>query len=366
LLSLSFYPEKAVASMPLIISALNDPDIEVAKAAAVALGRIGQGSTEAEEALSAKYAEATDKELKRKALIGLVNLGKMDEKAIPEVAAGLDSNHTADIQAVFEALNKLSGKSEDLVAAQIKKAIESKQDPVTANALNYAKSNGKLFKAISADLTSQFFQFNAQDRLLIFQFTLRANTKPEDFLILLEKAAGDEDPQIRKAAIEAVPSFLHTITDLSVVAKALDDKDPGVRGTAIRVVSGLGKNSSNFGPRLLELTKDENIVVKTAALGALGRLADVSPEMIKTLDQCSSDPSPEVRLASLIALHSVGIHNPDLVKPILQKDLKSETDPRAKEYIMAILTDLGERFSVTPAPPRKTKGLVPGEQLGGR
>jgi HEAT repeat protein len=367
ILSLSFFPENSATSIPQIISALNDPDIEVAKAAAVALGRIGAGSDQVEQALSAKYAEATDTDLKRKLLISLVILGKVDERLVPEVAAGLDTNRTADVEAVFMALNKLSAKVEDLVTEQIKKTIATKRDPGAENALNYAKSNPKLFKAISADLFSEYSTFSPKDRFLIFRTAVRTSTKPEDVLALLDKAADDDDPQVRAAAIDAIPGFLRAITDFSILAKALRDKDPGVRQTAIRVVSGLGTKSNEFGPQLLELTKDDDLGVKTTAIGSLGRLTSVSPEMIKRLDESSSDPNPQIRLAALVALHSVGIHQPDSVKSILQRDLKSETDARAKEYIMAILTDLGERFSVTPAPPRKTKkGLVPGEELGGR
>lgn len=118
----------------------------------------------------------------------------------------------------------------------------------------------------------------------------------------------------------------------SVAIEGLSDADPPVRRMAAFVLGDLRAPEATSA--LVRALKDENTDVKATALRSLGRTGDsrVMPEISERV----SDPVPEVRMAALDALSSLGVEGEGVTRTVhpLLRDPRPDVRARGAAFLL--------------------------------
>lgn len=121
-----------------------------------------------------------------------------------------------------------------------------------------------------------------------------------DAVQALSLALGDEDPRIRRAALEALAQ-IGGDEALAAIASASVNDDPRVRGDGTYALAMAGGYSSI---EYLNLAlHDENPIVRTAAIDSLGDIGD--ERSISVIQQALHDPDPTVRERALEVINEI-------------------------------------------------------------
>ena len=126
----------------------------------------------------------------------------------------------------------------------------------------------------------------------------------------------DENSEVQRAAVWALGS-LDDAANAAVpkLLELLADENWLVRAAAVQALDRLGDAANAAIPKLIELLSDENSTVRAAAAETLGRLGDTAnaavPQLIELLsDENSSYESPnKVRYVAAQALTQIGINS---------------------------------------------------------
>ncbi len=115
---------------------------------------------------------------------------------------------------------------------------------------------------------------------------------------LIERAATDVAPSVRRAAVEHAPVVLGEAA-LSVLGRCLQDDDPAVRARACLMLSPL-QPSPKPQAAVRSLLADPVAAPRRAALWTLGRWPDPDPHRVapRAAELLASDPSATVRAAA--------------------------------------------------------------------
>ncbi len=174
---------------------------------------------------------------------------------------------------------------------------------------------------------------------------LLAATNRTDAITLIEEALGDEDPEVRSAAMRALV-ILHGDTAAADMAKQLDDPDRGVRSTAIASIltSGNGADHADARTALEHMVGSADIEDRCAATNVMGELEE--PAFQENLVQLLYDPEIGVQHDAIRAVRArveSGGANPIFVPTLISL----MRDRRLKHEAREALVSYGE--SVIPA-----------------
>jgi len=174
---------------------------------------------------------------------------------------------------------------------------------------------------------------------------LLAATKRTDAITLIEEALGDEEPEVRSAAMRALV-ILHGDTAAAEMAEQLDDPDRGVRGTAIASIltSDNGADHADAGAALEHMIGSADIKDRCAAADVMGELEE--PAFQEDLVQLLYDPEIGVQHDAIRAVRArveSGGANPIFVPTLISL----MRDRRLKHEAREALVSYGE--SVIPA-----------------
>ena len=282
----------------LLIEQLQVEDLEVRRAAVVALGRIGD----------AKAVPALSELLTQEPDLTVVTAGALaqigDRRAFDALLGLLGHPDAAVRQAVVAALNSLGHP--DMLTAMID-LLQDKDPHVRESAVKIAG----------------YFAFN------------------ECVTLLLERCH-DRDENVRRAAIELIP-YLENGPVLPTLIEALEKETPKIRAAAARA---LGQMESTLAyPYLLAALRDTDAWVRYYAARSIGWSG--YPEAVESLSRMAiADPATQVRIAAVEALGRIGGARVVSILAPLAEDAESSND-----LVRAALMALGEIGHPNSLPP---------------
>jgi HEAT repeat protein len=127
----------------------------------------------------------------------------------------------------------------------------------------------------------------------------------DDVWSIVQAAAKDADPEHRQLAIGPLLFADPRATDKAValLVAALSDKYATLRISAIDILGAIKAKTAI--PRLTELLRDEDAVVRAAAADALAKMGAEAAAAVPALIQALADEEVRVRLAAVAALGNV-------------------------------------------------------------
>lgn len=300
----------------LLIEQLSSDDLEVQRAAVIALGRIGDA-----EAVPALTQLLVQSEANSE-----TNLQEFSHPPLPELMV-VTANSLAQIgdRRAFDTLLSLIGHTDSAVRLAAVAALNSLGHPEMLNRMIALLQDADAYVRESAVKIAGYFAFNECVNLLLE----RCQDPAEDVrkaaielipylenapvLPTLVNALERETPKVRAAAARALGQMDCTIA-YSYLLKALRDKDPWVRYYAARAIGWNGYAEAI--DILAELAhRDPSMIVRIAAVEALGQIG--GPRVVSFLAPIvdDSNASNDLVRAALTALGQVG--HPNSLPPLL-------------------------------------------------
>jgi HEAT repeat protein len=129
---------------------------------------------------------------------------------------------------------------------------------------------------------------------------------PEQVCRLLEQYVGEEDVEIRSAALISlglIASGAKMECPLAIV-EAIDDKDEGIRSNTQGLVYMFERFPAEATPLIFKAADSEETDLRDFAGIALPRVAGKTPEVIKKLETLMNDPNEFVRHSAHIGHHN--------------------------------------------------------------
>ncbi|HEY9852158.1 MAG TPA: HEAT repeat domain-containing protein [Leptolyngbyaceae cyanobacterium] len=292
----------------LLIEQLNSDDIEIRRAAAIALGRIGDP----------------------RSVSALTRLLTADPELMVIVAGALAQ--IGDRRA-FDTLLDLIGHPDAAVRLAVVAALNSLGHPdMLIRTIDLLQDQNPHIRE-SAVKIAGYFAFN------------------ECVTLLLDRCR-DPDENVRRAAIELIP-YLENAPVLPTLIAALEKETPKVRAAAARA---LGQMESVLAyPYLLSALKDEDAWVRYYATRAIGW--NGYPEAIEVLAKAAvSDPAHQVQIATVEALGRIGGPRAVTILAPIVENINASSD-----LVRVTLTALGEIGHPNSLPPllSATRSLDP-------
>lgn len=298
----------------LLIEQLSSEDLELQKAAVLALGRIGD--SEAVPALTQLLVKSGDS--------SEINQREFANQPLPELMV-VTANALAQIgdRRAFDTLLSLIGHSDSAVRLAVVAALNSLGHPDMLNRMITLLQDTDAYVRESAVKIAGYFAFN------------------ECVTLLLERCQ-DPSEDVRKAAIELIP-YLENAPVLPTLINALERETPKVKAAAARA---LGQMDCTLAyTHLLKALRDRDPWVRYYAARAIGW--NGYAEAIDVLaNLAQGDSSTIVRIAAVEALGQIG--GPRVVSflaPIIDDSNASN------DLVRAALTALGQVGHPNSLPP---------------
>ena len=134
-----------------------------------------------------------------------------------------------------------------------------------------------------------------------------------------------DDPEIRVRG-EAFSTLVLNPKNISdILINHLESASNNVRGFSILVLAN--RNDKTASKAIAKLTNDDNSMVRSCALGALGHLK--AKEFSKNIHDCFSDSNIEVKRSALYASILIG----EKISPENISKLKKENDPEIEKIL---------------------------------
>jgi len=137
---------------------------------------------------------------------------------------------------------------------------------------------------------------------------------------ILRSTLSENDQQVRLAAVETLGQLDKAPAEAIELAKvALEDEDQQVRVTVAYAIGDLGDASSAAIDTLSSaLGNGHDVVVSDAALYALNKLGETSPEAVRVLEQALESESQRVRFSVADSLLELGKDPSELIQVLLE------------------------------------------------
>jgi HEAT repeat protein len=134
---------------------------------------------------------------------------------------------------------------------------------------------------------------------------LRRSVPNEAVVAALIAATEDDNPQVRRSAVNALPT--HGKDVVSALTKALKDEDLETRYFAARALGQMEPTAVNAVPALITAAKDdEHRFMRQNALAALARIQPDPNVVVPLLIQTLKDKDPSVRRITIEYLGEIG------------------------------------------------------------
>ena len=328
--------------------------MEVRRAAILALGNLGKGNTKVEEALT-KFTQDSDPVTRLDGVVAMAELGKMDSSVIPTLLIALGNEKDTTVRAASKVLRSLGEEKPQDVLPGLLEILDKKQLPAAVNSVRVLR--GMKPQAVEAALpriAALYPDVNGQDRRDILDALAAMDAQGDVAIPVLVEALKEPSPADRREALLGLMTFrLKANLFMDSLIEELKDNNLENRLLVINVIRGLGPQAEKAIPAMKALTEDKEPLVRSSVLNFLAMFGS-SPGVIETIGKLVNDPDLRVRITSIGVLRRWGPTNPELVVPILQSALESETNDAAKRSIMGALDTLN-KVSSAPATPQSVK-----------
>jgi HEAT repeat protein len=332
------FDQETKAAVEQLIKGLQSGDVELRKASAVTLGKLGPAARGAVPALAASLK---DGEVRDKAEEALVQIGAA---AVPELSRALEDPNPEVRGAAAEAVGRIGppargaapallgllgleqpvevrraavgalgnvGADADAVAPRLLPFLTDEDEGVRSGAeRSLAKFGAGVVPRLRAALTGHGAALRREAAGVLG----RIGPDAKDAAKELAQALGDKDPAVRRAAAEALGKIGPEAGPdaLSALEAALKDADPEVRSQAALALGDVGPSAEDAAPDLLDALRDPVPEVAAAAAQSLGRVhADPAKAVAALRERLTDESAPdEVRWAAAFALARFG---PDAV-----------------------------------------------------
>ncbi len=309
-------------AVTLLVGQLTTDDVEVKRAAVVALGRMGDAR--ATSALTALLLDEDERPIWATVAGALARIG---DRAPFEVLLSRLGDHDAAVrQAAIGALNSIGHPS---MSARIGQLIDDPDPLVRESAVRIAGYFGY------ADCVDSVFAccHDSDDSVRAAALESLPYFDDPRAIGTLTAALSDQMPRVRAAATHALGS-MPGATERSLLAGALDDPEPWVRYFA---AIGLGRNGD---PSALELLAtrartDPAVHVSVAAIDAAASLGgDTVVPLLASLTAADGE-------RGLAALRALGATRSERAVDVLREALRSEDPHRRAAVVNALGTHGG-------------------------
>jgi HEAT repeat protein len=336
-----------------LLGRLEDNDVEVRRAAILALGNLGKGNTKVEEALT-KFTQDPDPVTRLDAVVAMAELGKLDSSVIPTLMIALGNEKDTTVRAATKVLRSLGEEKPQDVLPGLLEILDKKQQPAAVNAIRVLQ--GMKSQAVEAlpRIAALYPNVNAQDKRGILDALTAIDAQGEVAIPVLVEALKEPSPSDRREALLGLMRF-RTKANLFMdsLIEELKDTDLENRLFVINIIRGLGPQAEKALPAMKALTEDQEPQVRSSVLNFLAMFGS-SPGVVQIIGKLLRDPDLRVRITSIGVLRRLGQTKPELVVPILQSALESEKNDAAKRSIMGAL-DMLNQVSSAPATPQSVK-----------
>ncbi|MFH0822831.1 MAG: HEAT repeat domain-containing protein, partial [Pseudomonadota bacterium] len=163
------------------------------------------------------------------------------------------------------------------------------------------------------------------------------------------KAVKDPDKRIRKEALLSAMVYREKPEIIMApLLVSLNDRDVSIKLFALRVARGLGAKGGEVVPKVIALTKESDMKVRTSAIETLGTYAPASDETLQALADLFGDRDVTIRKSAFSALQQIGSREPKRVIPIIGKAAESEPNANVKQSMVTSLSKLTKQISGRP------------------
>ena len=334
----------------MLLERLGDNEVDVRRAAILALGNLGKGHPEVEEALT-KFTQDPDPVTKLDATVAMAEMGKMDASTIPFLMNALGSDKETTTRAAAKALRQYADEKPQDIMPGLLENLDKKQEPAAINSLKVLR--GMKSQAVEAlpRIAALYPSATSHDKREVMDALTAIDAKGDFAIPVLVQALKDTSPADRREALLGLMRFRPKASlFMDSLIEAMKDNDLENQLLAVNIIRGLGQQAAKALPAVTALTEDKEPQVRSVAINCLAGFGP-SPEAIRTLGRTIKDPDLRVRMISVTVLKRLGQSNPQAVIPILQGAMESEKHEPAKRSIKAALDTLN-KVSSAPATPQ--------------
>lgn len=328
---------------------LKDPEKAVRIAAMLSLGRLGQGNSQVQEALS-RFCQDSDPDTRLNAVVSLASLGKTDQDSMPLLFQALVSEESATSRAAGRALGTLGAKEPQQVLPGILKILDGAQWPASGNALRVLKQMKAQAAPALATVVKLYDNADSIGRSDVLEAVIAIDSTGDQALPILLKAVQDPDAKDRRDALIGLMRFRSRV-DLIIgpVSEALKDSDPENKLLAIGIIRGLGQPGRPSLPGLVAAaSSDPDLRVRSAALNALVSYRPLPQEAFDALEAFLKDGDSRVRSAAVNALRAVGQDYPEQTTAMLKAALETEKNGASRKLIESVLQSVAKAKDSKP------------------
>jgi HEAT repeat protein len=343
-----------VDTVPALLERLGDIDVEVRRAAVLALGNLGKGNAKVEEALT-KFTKDPDPVTQLDATVAMAEMGKMDASTIPHLMNALGSSKETTTRAAIKALRQFAQEKPQDIMPGLLENLDKKQEPAAVNSLRVLRGMKSQATEALPRIAALYPSATSNDKREVLDALMAIDAQGDFAIPALQKALKDTSPNDRREALLGLMRF-RPKADLFMdsLVEAVKDEDLENKLLAINIIRGLGQQAAKALPSVTALAEDKEPQVRSAAINCLAGFGP-SPEAIRTLGRTIKDPDLRVRMISVGVLKRLGQSNPQAVIPILQGALESERHEPAKRSIKGALDTLNKVSSAPTAPQSAVK-----------
>jgi len=302
-----------------LIKALGNKEWIIRKAAATALGRIGDASESVIDALMKALCDE-DSDVRKSAGEALGWLGAASQN----VAAAYESEYPSNTALSLSNLRTVSGDSVDFVHVLAESLDKARITfPIRASATEALGSLGLTLPHVIHALTEALDDEEWKVRSCALYALGKLGTPSEDVVNYLIKILNDE-----KRTIRFRPGMVRVLENLEVTSagvidafiRVLDDEDGNahLKSSAAYAMGSLGVASKQVMNALIKALHDGNRYVRSSAASALGKLEVTSEEVINALTEALHDESRPVRSTAASSLGDLGVASGEIINALME------------------------------------------------
>ncbi len=253
--------------------------------------------------------------------------GIIPHEAVPYLLTGLSDPNTNIKKQSQACLDKL-GKNAGVALAA---ALKNKDEKVQLAAAKALEKSGVEDKAAVPDLAAGLKNPSEYIRGVCAEALAKLGQDAEGATAELIAAVTDKSDTVRKHVGQALKNIGRKV--LPKLVEMLKDKDPVVRAGAAAALGELGKIAQTAVPNLQALAKDPDKSVQDAARAAVGKIVKESPF---ALEELLKSPDDEARVNASQALTDGG-QSVRLILPTLLACLEKDKNPKVRRNCAAAL-----------------------------